>query len=125
MVTRRALKFSPRFYRPFTILKKIGSVAYELDLPPPSRIHPICHVSQLKPKLGSKVAAITMLPPVDAEGIIQLEPVEVLARRSSPKNNKPFIELLVRWAGQSAEDATWEAFHVLKDAYPHLVGKVL
>jgi hypothetical protein len=81
VVTRRALKLSPRFYGPFTILKKIGSVAYELDLPPPSRIHSVFHVSQLKPKLGSKVAAIPVLPPVDAEGIIQPEPVEVLARR--------------------------------------------
>lgn len=106
-------------------MKKIGFVAYELDLPPTFRIHPVFHISQLKPKLGSKVAAVTVLPPVDAERIIQSEPVEVLARCSPPRNNMPFIELLVCWAGQFAEDTTWEEFYALKEACPNLVGKVL
>jgi len=48
----------------------------------------------------------------------------VLGRRSQPKDNRPLIEILVRWEGQSTEDATWEEFHRLRDAYPHLVGKV-
>jgi hypothetical protein len=87
MVTKRALKLSPRFYGPFIVLRKIGSIAYELDLPHTSRIHLVFHVSQLKPKLSSKVAAVIVLPPVDAEGIIQPEPVEVLARHSNlPKS---------------------------------------
>lgn len=106
-------------------MRKIGFVVYELDLPLTSRIHLVFHVSQLKPKLDSKVAAVTMLPPVDAKRIIQPEPVEVLARRSSPRNNRPFVELLVRWAGQFAEYATWEEFYALKEACPNLVGKFL
>jgi hypothetical protein len=121
---RRALKLSPRFYGPFRVLHRVGQVAYDLDLPPEARIHPVFHVSQLKPKLGSSAIALPKLPPVNANGVLQPKPVEVLGRRSQPKDNRPLIEILVRWEGQSTEDATWEEFHRLRDAYPHLVGKV-
>jgi hypothetical protein len=120
----RALKLSPRFYGPFRVLRRVGKVAYELDLPPEARIHPVFHVSQLKLKVGSSAIALPKLPPVNAKGVLQQEPVEVLGRRARPKGNCPFIEILVRWEGQTADDATWEEFHCLRDAYPHLVGKV-
>jgi hypothetical protein len=121
---RRALKLAPRFYGPFFITRRVGKVAYELDLPPEARIHPIFHVSQLKPRLGSASVALPKLPPVDANGVLPPEPAEVLDRRSRPKDNRPLIELLIRWEGQTADDAMWEEFHSLKIAYPHLVGKV-
>jgi hypothetical protein len=50
--------------------------------------------------------------------------MEVLDRCSRPKDNRPLIELLIRWEGQSAANATWEEFHGLRDANPHLMGKV-
>jgi hypothetical protein len=122
--TRRNLKLAPRFYGPFAVVRRIGPVAYELNLPPEARIHPVFHVSQLKLKLGNNISPLPKLPPVDGQGIIRPEPVEVLARRSRKANNRAVTDLLVRWTGQTAEDATWEEFHSLKQAYPHLVGKV-
>lgn len=64
------------------------------------------------------------LSPVDPHGVFHLEPMEVLARRAQPRNNQPFIELLIYWEGQSKDDATWEPYYRLKDTFPHLVGKV-
>jgi len=67
-------------------------VAYELQLPLQSKIHPVFHVSQLKPKLGTTVVPIPILPPVDSDGVLQPEPSAVLDRRSSPRNNTPLLK---------------------------------
>ncbi|XP_070028612.1 uncharacterized protein [Nicotiana sylvestris] len=41
-------KLSPRFIRPFEVLRRIGEVAYELSLLPNlSSVHPVFHVSML------------------------------------------------------------------------------
>ena len=40
------MKLSPRFYGLFHILARVGKVAYHLELPPHSRLHPVFHVSQ-------------------------------------------------------------------------------
>jgi hypothetical protein len=68
---RRTLKLSPRFYGPFTFIRRVGDMAYELDLPPEALIHPVFHVSQLKPKLGSACSALPRLPPIDNQGALR------------------------------------------------------
>ena len=125
MVTRTNLKLSPRFYGPFQILQRIGQVAYKLNLPSSSRLHPIFHVSCLKPKLGAQVKPIPTLPPVDAEGVLCPEPEAILQRRMKKIHNRAVTEVLVHWQDTLIEDATWELLRNLQQQYPHLVGKVL
>jgi len=42
-------KLNPKRYGPFKIIKAISSVAYQLNLPPSWKIHPVFHASLLSP----------------------------------------------------------------------------
>ena len=64
----------PKFYGPYKVLQNIGFVAYKLELPSSSRIHPVFHVSCLKKVIGTNIKAQTVLPELDIEGSIILEP---------------------------------------------------
>lgn len=103
---RKNLKLSLRFFGPFQILKRIGSVAYKLYLPSEAQIHPVFHVSCLKPKLGQQISPLPTLPPVDHMGEIKPEPETLVDRRLSKKRGRAVTEVLVRWKGALAEDDT-------------------
>lgn len=45
-------KLAPRFIDPYQIVARVGAVAYCVALPPSSNIHPVFHVSVLRPALG-------------------------------------------------------------------------
>lgn len=52
-VFRRAnQKLTNKFFGPYKILHKFGSVAYKLQLPPESQVHQVFHVSLLKKAIG-------------------------------------------------------------------------
>lgn len=74
-------KLLPRYYGPYEICEKVGNVAYKLNLPPSTKIHPVFHVSQLKKQLGAKATPQTDLPQVVEDGLVENTPVAVLARR--------------------------------------------
>lgn len=73
-----AEKLKPHFYGPFRVIKRVGVVAYELELPTSSRVHNVFHVSHLKKALGHNVIVSFDLPPLDEEGELVLVPEAIL-----------------------------------------------
>uniref|UniRef100_A0A0A8XUE5 Tf2-1-like SH3-like domain-containing protein n=1 Tax=Arundo donax TaxID=35708 RepID=A0A0A8XUE5_ARUDO len=61
--------------------RKVGRVAYKLQLPDNAQIHPVFHVSQLKKHLGAQAVPQVNLPLVTTEGYIKIEPISVLQTR--------------------------------------------
>jgi hypothetical protein len=47
-------KLAPKYYNTYKVLRSIGSMAYKLELPPSSHVHPIFHVYCLNTIIGDK-----------------------------------------------------------------------
>jgi hypothetical protein len=69
-----AEKLKPRFYGPYKIIRKVGEVAYELELPEGRKIHNVFHISFLKKAVGQQVIISEELQPLDEEGQLELVP---------------------------------------------------
>jgi hypothetical protein len=67
-------KLAPKFYVPYTVLKHVGQVAYQLALPSQSKLHPVFHVSCLKKVIGTTCQIQTNLLELAEEGSIWLRP---------------------------------------------------
>ena len=54
-------KLSPRYVGPYKILKRIGKVPYELELPTKlGAVHPVFHVSLLKKCVGDPASIVPL-----------------------------------------------------------------
>lgn len=118
VAVRRFLKLAHKFFGPYQIIAKVGSVAYKLSLPAGSLVHPVFHVSLLKKKVGSKYSVATTLPKLGREGQFLVYPVKVLDRRVIKKGNRPFAQWLIQWSHSIPEDASWEDAHALTEQFP-------
>ena len=68
---RVSSKLAKRYYGPFKVLRRIGAVSYELELPAASRIHPVIHVSQIRAYHGdSLVSHFSPIPPELEQSVI-------------------------------------------------------
>ena len=119
-------KLSKKYYRPYKISKRIGQVAYVLQLPERSRIHNTFHVSCLKPAYGSVLPSLELPPRVFHNNPI-LDPLRILDSRVVLRQGQPIRQILVQWLGLPQEDTSWEGFTLFTQLYPqfHLEDKVL
>lgn len=118
---RKNLKLSAKFFGPYMILEKIGNVAYKLDLPATSRVHPVFHVSQLKKAVG-QAKVHKQLPQVNEQGVFDLSPLRILDTRTIIKDHQVNHQVLVQWKGCSIDEATWEAEDLLKTNFPNFAA---
>lgn len=116
---RTSHKLSKRFYGPFRILKRIGPVAYELELPVTARIHPVFHISMLKLCKGHPSTQVSPLPDPTTFPPLNATPIAILAYHAATDSPRQIEEILVHLDGSSAAEATWEALQAFQQKFPH------
>lgn len=116
---RRNHKLSAKFYGPYTVLEKIGQVAYKLELPSHAKIHNIFHVSQLKKKVGNKTEVQTTLPGIADTGTLNPQPIAILERKLVKRGNNPAVMVLIQWENGSPQEATWEHWDKFSKLFPN------
>ena len=117
-------KLSNQRVGPFKIVKKVGNLAYRLDLPEIMRIHPVISIAQLEPAPDPSEDPYQRTPkqpppPVEEEvddnpelTKKQFKPYEIerlLDRRGEGEKAK----YLVKWKGFGSEHNTWYPVHAL------------
>ncbi|XP_073367779.1 uncharacterized protein [Aegilops tauschii subsp. strangulata] len=114
MVSRPCTKLALKFFGPYTMLEKIGPLAYKMDLPPDSRVHPVFHVSQLKLFTLDYSPVFADLPRVQDLSATVTEPFKILERRMMKHGDAPVVQLKIQWSPTKVAYATWEDYDVLR-----------
>jgi hypothetical protein len=115
-------KLSPRFIGPFLILKRVGEVAYQLELPDHlADVHDVFHVSQLKKCLTVPKEQLPMEDLSVQDDLTYAEyPIRILDTLTRVMRNKVIKMCKVQWSHHGEDEATWEREEELRIDFPHL-----
>ncbi|XP_052880536.1 uncharacterized protein LOC128286837 [Gossypium arboreum] len=103
-------KLSPRFIGSYRILKRVGPVAYQLELLPElDRIHDVFHISMLR-HYRSDLTQIVSVEEIEVgpDLTFEEEPVQILDRDIKVIRKKSIPLVKVLWRNHITEKAIWE-----------------
>ena len=93
-----ARKLLPKWIGPFKVIKQVGKVAYQLDLPNNLKLHDVFHVSLLQEYRSD--GTVQPPPPMLIEGEEEFEVDRILDHRDKSVNSRRTSrEYLVKWFG--------------------------
>ncbi|GKC06462.1 putative reverse transcriptase domain-containing protein [Tanacetum coccineum] len=122
---RKKRKLAPIFVGPFDIIEKVGTVAYQLDLPEElNGVHDTFRVSNLKKCLADPTLQVPLDEiRVDDKLNFVEEHVKIMERefKKFKKLKRSRIAIVkVQWNSKREPEFTWEHEDQMKLKYPHL-----
>ncbi|CAA7408066.1 unnamed protein product [Spirodela intermedia] len=96
-------KLNPRYFGPYPIMERIGPVAYKLQLPDHSAVHPGFRISQLRKTLRTDNRSQPIPLTLSEEQEWILIPDGIKAHRSAPQ----VTEILVSWKHLPEFESSW------------------
>ncbi|KAA3483460.1 DNA/RNA polymerases superfamily protein [Gossypium australe] len=115
-------KLSPRFIGHYKVLKRVGPVAYQLELSVDlSQIHDVFHVSMLR-RYRSDPSHVVPVEEIEVSPYLCFEekPVRILDRDVKVLRWKSVPLVKVLWQNHGTEEATWELEDMVRQQYPQL-----
>jgi hypothetical protein len=130
---RGRAKLSGRFHGPYSIVEVISPVAYKLKLPASFRIHPVIHISFLKPyhdgseQFPSRSASQTPPPPiVQSAGGVEEEFFMIERFVDHRLFQKTVPQFRVKWAGEAPQHNSWLSVKTLcEDMQPEFYKQLV
>jgi len=104
--TRPSNKLDHKQIGPYTILEKVGSRAYKLDLPASVKLHPVFHISLLEPTASTESIPGHHQPP-PAPIIIEAQQEWEVEQILDSRQHRSKIQYRVKWNGFYDPDKTW------------------
>ena len=103
-------KLYPKYVGPFSIITMHGLNAAVLDLPHDWNLHPVFHVSLLKPFVPrpDSMDDLPPLPPV-IDGVPTYKVEQILTHRDRSVGRKTIREYLIQWSGLGPEHNSWQS----------------
>ena len=111
-------RLTPCFAGPFKIMKRVGKLAYHLELPYNVKAHPIFYVSLLKKYVANENHVLQDHPKLKDDATLDVKPELILDRRVRHLRNRDIVELLIKWDLYPIEDATWVDLDEFHKEYP-------
>ncbi|XP_027098917.1 uncharacterized protein [Coffea arabica] len=125
IAAKKGKKLKPRYIGSYRIQSRVGTVAYQLELPVKmSRIHNVFHVSLLK-KYHPDPTHILHTEDVELDETLTYgeQPVQILDRKVKELRNKQISLVKILWKNHDVEEATREVEEDMQKEYPSLFTK--
>jgi hypothetical protein len=110
-------KLAYKYFGPYKVLERVGLVAYKLQLPEGSMIHPVFHMSQLKPFSTDYTPVYKSLSVITDLEAIDTVPEAIIDHRLVKKGNTAIPQKLT-WVGLPSTTTTWEDYNNVKQHFP-------
>jgi hypothetical protein len=105
--TRPSSKLDYKLIGPYTILERVGSRAYKLDLPPSVKIHSVFHISLLELAQPRNEPIPGHLQPPPPPIIIDDEEEWEVEEIVDSRYHQNQLQYRVKWTGFHDQDKTW------------------
>ena len=104
--TTGSRKLVPRFVGPYEVLRVVNPVAVKLKLPSQVKVHPVFHISELRPvPEGTRIPAQPAT--VEVEGVTEYVIDKILDHKVVKLKGKPSYKFLVKWLGYGPDHNNW------------------
>ncbi|XP_070054235.1 uncharacterized protein [Nicotiana tomentosiformis] len=115
-------KLIPRYIGIYKIIRKVGQVAYELELPSYSEFaHPVFHLSMLHKCIRDPYRVVSVHDVQVTEHLSYEEaPIAILDRQVWRLRTNDVALVKVLWRNKKVEEMSWEAEEYMKSRYHHL-----
>eukprot|EP00035_Acanthoeca_spectabilis_P020257 m.431879 g.431879 ORF g.431879 m.431879 type:complete len:1002 (-) comp17364_c0_seq1:98-3103(-) len=116
MSDKKARKLMPKYNGPYTVLARVGPVAFRLDLPATCKAHPVIHADALKlykphniPGLGPEPVEPLVIADEDTGLDVEVHEVGAILKGRRTARQK-HTQYLVKWKYYPLSEASWVKF---------------